>query len=287
MPVFLTSMLASHVEQSPSIVSIAARESATLNCTLVNIGYSNMFWYIQKSNRAIEALFYSAGEGFVTNCTADYFTAKRPSNTLFTLNLRDAALSHSAVYFCACKDTGLREAYFGSGTKLVVLEHEILSPTIALFAPSPEEIRDKRKATVVCTITDFYPDNIRIFWFVDGRPKPDNDTRVQTDLTSIAGHENKSFSITTRLRFEDQEWAQSKNVECKVEHYANGSDPTQYSSTLAINAEICGASKEEKMRSMATAKLTYLIVFCKSILYAIFVSIFAWKAKTSYSKRFD
>ncbi|GCB66423.1 hypothetical protein scyTo_0012006 [Scyliorhinus torazame] len=158
-------------------------------------------------------------------------------------------------------------------------------PKITLFDPSPEEIKDKEKATVVCTVIDFYPDNIQILWFVDDNQKPDNDSNIQTDLNSIGGPE--SYSISSRLRFDQQTWALSQTVECKVNHYSNGSDPTTFSSKLTVNAKICGLSKEEKMQGMGTAKLTYLIVFCKSILYAIFVSIFAWKAKTSYSKRFD
>ncbi|XP_060711880.1 T cell receptor beta chain MC.7.G5-like [Hemiscyllium ocellatum] len=279
--------LTSYVEQSPSIVSIASGQSTTLKCTLKNTGYPNMFWYKQQPGRAFEALFNSAGEGSVTNYTFDSFKAERTSNTLFTLTLNDASPSHTAVYFCACSNTALHKAYFGGGTKLTVLEHDPKNPNITIFEPSPDEIKQKEKATVICLVTNFYPDNIKIHWFLDGTAISATDEKIQTDVNSMFKTKTQTYSISSRFRLDAQTWAKSKNIECKVEHYYEGSQPTTHSEILPINAEICGISKEVKMHSMATGKLTYLILICKSVFYGIFISILAWKTKTSSSKRFD
>ncbi|XP_067882220.1 uncharacterized protein [Heterodontus francisci] len=167
-------------------------------------------------------------------------------------------------------------------------ENDTIRPAkVTVFEPSPEEIREKKKATVVCLVSDFYPDNIKIHWLVDGKEKDANDTNIHTDLNAILSKENTSYSISSRLRFDALDWARSKNVECRVDLYTNESVPATSSSTLAVKAEMCGISKEAKIQSMATAKLTYLILICKSIFYAIFISTIAWKTKTSYSKRFD
>ncbi|XP_067881638.1 M1-specific T cell receptor beta chain-like [Heterodontus francisci] len=167
-------------------------------------------------------------------------------------------------------------------------ENDTIRPAkVTVFEPSPEEIREKKKATVVCLVSDFYPDNIKIHWLVDGKEKDANDTNIHTDLNAILSKENTSYSISSRLRFDALDWARSKNVECRVDLYTNESVPATSSSTLAVKAEMCGISKEAKIQSMATAKLTYLILICKSIFYTIFISTIAWKTKTSYSKRFD
>ncbi|XP_067882223.1 uncharacterized protein [Heterodontus francisci] len=171
---------------------------------------------------------------------------------------------------------------------LLPCENDTIRPAkVTVFEPSPEEIREKKKATVVCLVSDFYPDNIKIHWLVDGKEKDANDTNIHTDLNAILSKENTSYSISSRLRFDALDWARSKNVECRVDLYTNESVPATSSSTLAVKAEMCGISKEAKIQSMATAKLTYLILICKSIFYAIFISTIAWKTKTSYSKRFD
>ncbi|GCC33708.1 hypothetical protein chiPu_0012178 [Chiloscyllium punctatum] len=170
---------------------------------------------------------------------------------------------------------------------LIHTEHDPKNPIITIFKPSPDEIKQKEKATVICLVTDFYPDNIKIHWFLDGTAISATDEKIQTDINSMFKPETKTYSISSRFRLNAQTWAKSKNIECKVEHYYQGSQPANHSEVLPINAEICGISKEVKMHSMATGKLTYLILICKSVFYGIFISILAWKTKTSSSKRFD
>nr|ADW95896.1 T-cell receptor beta chain [Ginglymostoma cirratum] len=280
-------ILASYVEQAPYIISIAEGESKTLWCSLKDTSYLQMYWYRQQPNRTIEALFYSAATGASTNYTSGYYQAKRPSQTLFSLDLRSATSSHTAVYFCACSDTGLSEAYFGTGTKLVVMEHPVKFPKVTILKPSPAELREKRKATVVCLVTDFYPDNIQIHWYVNGEKQPENDAKIQSDPESIIQEDSKSYSASSRIRFNEEQWLELTKVECRVNHYTNGSEPTSYTSQFYVNAETCGMSKEAKAQSMTPARMTYLMVLCKSILYALFVSMIVWKSKISHSKRFD
>ncbi|XP_067835378.1 uncharacterized protein [Heptranchias perlo] len=197
-------------------------------------------------------------------------------------------IEESLVLLRLCNGvSGNNDYIFGHGSKLVVVEHEIQDPKVVVFQPSPEEIQKKEKATVVCLVTGFYPDNIYIHWLVDGKKKDSKDTSIHTDSNSIAGEGGKHYSISSRLRFEAKDWAVSKNVLCEVEHYQIGSKHETFKAKIDIKAEICGVSKEEKMQSMGTAKLSYLILICKSILYAAFISILAWKTKASYSKRFD
>ncbi|XP_067884561.1 uncharacterized protein [Heterodontus francisci] len=187
-----------------------------------------------------------------------------------------------------CRQSPFLEDMFQVPNLLFTGENDTIRPAkVTVFEPSPEEIREKKKATVVCLVSDFYPDNIKIHWLVDGKEKDANDTNIHTDLNAILSKENTSYSISSRLRFDALDWARSKNVECRVDLYTNESVPTTSSSTLAVKAEMCGISKEAKIQSMATAKLTYLILICKSIFYTIFISTIAWKTKTSYSKRFD
>uniref|UniRef100_UPI00398EA967 aldehyde dehydrogenase family 3 member B1 isoform X2 n=1 Tax=Pristiophorus japonicus TaxID=55135 RepID=UPI00398EA967 len=95
-------ILASFVEQSPSVLSMGAGDQTTLRCTLTNTAYPFMFWYKQQPNRALEALFTSAGEGDAQKYTTESFKAERSSTTLFTLELSAASPSHTAVYYCAC-----------------------------------------------------------------------------------------------------------------------------------------------------------------------------------------
>ncbi|XP_067882236.1 uncharacterized protein [Heterodontus francisci] len=218
-------------------------------------------------------------------------TLEFPPETPLLLSLFSFFKKHLRTYFFDCSP--VPNIYFDNSVSSCCLscsdgENDTIRPAkVTVFEPSPEEIREKKKATVVCLVSDFYPDNIKIHWLVDGKEKDANDTNIHTDLNAILSKENTSYSISSRLRFDALDWARSKNVECRVDLYTNESVPATSSSTLAVKAEMCGISKEAKIQSMATAKLTYLILICKSIFYTIFISTIAWKTKTSYSKRFD
>ncbi|XP_059496876.1 uncharacterized protein LOC125447665 [Stegostoma tigrinum] len=177
--------------------------------------------------------------------------------------------------------------YFGEGTKLTVLEYDVKDPVITIYGPSPEELKVKKKATIVCLVTAFYPDNIKILWFLDNAELLPTDVRVQTDHNSMLEDGNKSYSISSRIRLSVKDWVRYENFECKVDHYQQGTEKKTKTAALPIKAEICGTSKEDKIHSMDAGKLTYLILTCKSVFYGIFISIIAWKTKTSYSKRFD
>ncbi|XP_051865301.1 T cell receptor beta chain MC.7.G5-like [Pristis pectinata] len=285
--ILVPGILATYVEVSPSYLSIGAGEKTQLTCTLSNTGYPFMSWYRQRSNGALELLFTSAAQGSVSNYTSDSYTARRPSNTLFSLELNKPSPSQSAVYFCSCKDTGLREAYFGTGTKLVVLEHDVQAPTVTLLRPSRREVAEKKRATVVCLITRFYPENIEIQWVLNDEKLQAKDPRVQSDPEPVSEDGNKTFSITTRLQLEAYEWAMSANVMCNVLHYQKGEEAKSYQDKIDVREVPCGISNEQKMLSMGTGILTYLVLICKSILYAVIASVLAMKAKTSHSKRFD
>ncbi|XP_055517541.1 uncharacterized protein LOC129712847 [Leucoraja erinacea] len=182
-----------------------------------------------------------------------------------------------------------QEAYFGSGTKLVVLDPKLKlrSPEVTILQPSTQEINSKGKATVVCLITDFYPDNINIHWFIDDFKQSKDVANIQMDPSSQSDDGGITFSISSRIRLDARDYAKAKQVVCVVDHYKNGSIPQTKRVTYNIKQETCGINKEAKTQAMEAGKLTYMILICKSILYGIIASVLACKGKTSSNKRFD
>uniref|UniRef100_UPI00398F5B4B M1-specific T cell receptor beta chain-like n=1 Tax=Pristiophorus japonicus TaxID=55135 RepID=UPI00398F5B4B len=278
------------VSQWPNRLSLGAGLTAEMHCYQNDTSENYMYWYRQRSGSGFQliATSFSISDPTPEDSFKERFEGTRPDLKSCSLKVLSVAPADTAVYYCAAGDhSDSSSYYFGAGTKLTVLEHDIKSPKVVVFDPSPEEIKRRNRATVVCLVTNFYPDNIKIQWLVDGKLKESNDTSIHTDLKSIAGEKNEAYSISSRITFDAKVWIRLRKVECQVEHYQNGSDPVKFFEPLAINSVPCGISKDAKMQSMTTAKLTYLILICKSIFYGAFVSILAWKAKASYSKRFD
>ncbi|NWV01230.1 TRBC2 protein, partial [Upupa epops] len=101
---------------------------------------------------------------------------------------------------------------FGAGTVLRVIgkDDEIIPPSVAIFSPSKQEIHQKRKATLVCLASGFYPDHINLVWIVNGAGRTEG---VGTDEFSTWN--GSTYSLTSRLRISAWEWFNPSNrFEC-------------------------------------------------------------------------
>ncbi|KAG6921966.1 hypothetical protein G0U57_004402, partial [Chelydra serpentina] len=163
---------------------------------------------------------------------------------------------------------------FGAGTVLTVTEDgvNITSPTVTIFPPSKQEIKEKGKATLVCLATKFYPDHIKLVWKVNDAEREDG---VRTDEFSTWDETSKSYSLTSRLRLSTQEWFKSKNsFKCAVKFHL---DEIQYS--MIRGGDGCSVTEESYLRSGNSTKLTYLVLLWKAMLYALLVSALVWRVK--------
>uniref|UniRef100_A0AAZ3PJI2 Ig-like domain-containing protein n=1 Tax=Oncorhynchus tshawytscha TaxID=74940 RepID=A0AAZ3PJI2_ONCTS len=180
-------------------------------------------------------------------------------------------------------------AYFGEGTKLTVLDPNIkvTEPTVKVLAPSAKECEDinkKKKKTLVCVATRFYPDHVTVFWQVNN-----------VNRTEGAGTDNRAlwdkdglYSITSRLRVPANEWHKPENrFTCNVSFY-NGTDNIQVNDT--IRGDLQGQSGGEittdyYVKSTQTAKLAYSIFIAKSTFYGLVVMVMIWKFQGSSEKQ--
>ncbi|NXR11012.1 TRBC2 protein, partial [Semnornis frantzii] len=95
---------------------------------------------------------------------------------------------------------------------------EIIPPAVAIFSPSKQEIQEKRKATLVCLASGFYPDYVNLVWKVNGAERTEG---VGTDEFST--QDGSTYSLTSRLRISAYEWFNPlNNFECAAKFFQNG-----------------------------------------------------------------
>uniref|UniRef100_A0A8C9WX41 Ig-like domain-containing protein n=1 Tax=Sander lucioperca TaxID=283035 RepID=A0A8C9WX41_SANLU len=140
-----------------------------------------------------------------------------------SLKIKLVEQEHSAVYYCAARETA--EAYFGGGTKLTVL--------VKVLPPSTKECRNQkdgpRKKTIVCVASGFYPDHVSVKWKIDGIKATSG---VATDNAAL--REGRYYRITSRLKVSGEDWfTLYKNFTCIVEFF-DGTATIPYEDTCLV-----------------------------------------------------
>uniref|UniRef100_UPI0030FD2167 Mouse MAIT MBV13-2B b-chain n=1 Tax=Mus musculus TaxID=10090 RepID=UPI0030FD2167 len=211
------------VTQSPRNKVAVTGGKVTLSCNQTN-NHNNMYWYRQDTGHGLRLIHYSYGAGSTEKGDIpDGYKASRPSQENFSLILELATPSQTSVYFCASGDNwgGAETLYFGSGTRLTVLEdlNKVFPPEVAVFEPSEAEISHTQKATLVCLATGFFPDHVELSWWVNGK---EVHSGVCTDPQPLKEQPalNDSYALSSRLRVSATFWQNPRNhFRCQVQFY--------------------------------------------------------------------
>ncbi|TKS92393.1 T-cell receptor beta-1 chain C region [Collichthys lucidus] len=153
-------------------------------------------------------------------------------------NKRATELSfcHSRRALCS-----FAEAFFGSGTKLTVLDsnHSVTLPKVKVLKPSDKECegrKDKKykKKTLVCLVYGFYPDHVNVFWLIDGVKVTDG---VATDNT--AQKAGQHYKITSRLTVGLREWlTEGANFTCAVNFFRGNGTVQRWDSIIGVDDRV-------------------------------------------------
>nr|AIW06041.1 T cell receptor beta [Andrias davidianus] len=264
------------IDQRPRFLSLSPGKAVRIECSVQGYANPNMYWYRKFPKKPFEMMFLSRGKDMVDDSPEKHFSASRTTSQDFILETQSVSLNDTAEYYCARDRVG--EQYFGAGTKLTVLEKDVPNrePNVVLFDPSPLEISQKKKATLVCLATNFYPGYVTLTWSVNGKNRTEG---VKTDDDAKQDGGSRMYSLSSRLRLSMQEWFNARNsFQCTVHMYHPDEKDVQ---RTIMGQEGCGLSEESYRRHATSAKFTYILFLCKAALYGFIVTVLVWRFKGS------
>ncbi|XP_048830163.1 M1-specific T cell receptor beta chain [Brienomyrus brachyistius] len=268
----------------PEFILTNLDKEAEIQCSHDDANYDVMLWYKQEeTNTALLLIGYGYStvkpeyeEKFKTR-----FTLRKSAAEKGSLNIKNLTVADSAIYFFFYCDNA-NPAYFGDGTKLTVLDSDVTQPKVKVLNPSEKEICTRRKkVTLVCVVTDFYPDHIEVYWQQNGA----NITYGHKTDDRALQYEKGKFSITSRLRISLQKWYNLRNSFTCMASFFNGyNNYTTHSHTInGARGDVL--QKGDIISRSQWAKLSYGALVAKSVLYGIFIFIVVWKLKGSGAKK--
>nr|XP_051682683.1 immunoglobulin lambda-1 light chain isoform X10 [Oryctolagus cuniculus] len=205
-----TGPVLSFVLTQPASVQVNLGQTVSLTCTADTLSRSYASWYQQKPGQAPVLLIYR--DTSRPSGVPDRFSGSSSGNTA-TLTISGAQAGDEADYYCATSDgSGSSYHVFGGGTQLTVTGQPAVTPSVILFPPSSEELKDN-KATLVCLINDFYPRTVKVNWKADG-----NSVTQGVDTTQPSKQSNNKYAASSFLSLSANQWKSYQSVTCQVTH---------------------------------------------------------------------
>lgn len=121
----------------------------------------------------------------------------------------------------------------------VLTEYAVKTPEVRVFKPSEKECTNqkdiyKRKKTLLCVASDFYPDHVRLWWQCNGKNVTDG---VATD--SVAKKTGQNYMISSRLRLKAEDWETPENVFRCIVSFFNGTIYEEFTDDISgVEGEI-------------------------------------------------
>ncbi|XP_036938920.1 immunoglobulin lambda-1 light chain-like [Acanthopagrus latus] len=144
----------------------------SFSCRYDQCQYRELFWYQKKDTETFIRIMYLNR----WNCNIEHRFDHPQKNDFSVVNnqnrcelkIQKVKLLHSATYYCSCyksdpTDTGYNYLIFGSGTKLVVTDEQVVKPVVSVY-PAASRAHLEGRSSLLCVASAMFPPLVRFSW---------------------------------------------------------------------------------------------------------------------------
>ncbi|XP_059200333.1 immunoglobulin lambda-1 light chain-like [Centropristis striata] len=132
-------------------------------------GEPYVFWYQKRDTETFTRILEigrddgEISKGF-NHPQEDDFSAVNKQNG-WELQIQSVKLTHSATYYCSCRKLVPHRYYyiFGSGTKLFVVDQQVVKPVVSVYPAAPRAHLEG-KSSLLCLASAMFPPLVRFSW---------------------------------------------------------------------------------------------------------------------------
>ncbi|XP_006921733.1 signal-regulatory protein beta-1 [Pteropus alecto] len=213
------------VIQPDKLVSVAAGETATLNCTLTSLyPVGPIQWF--RGTAPGRELIYSFRGGHFPRITSAADTTKR-NTTDYSIRISNITPADTGTYYCVKfrrEDTVVMPFMSGPGTQLIVSA----KPSPPVVSGPTMRAQPGQTVSFTCKSHGFSPRNIILKWFKDGNELPASQTTVDPEGDSA------SYSLSSTAKVSLVPGDVRSQVICQVDHVTlQGGPPLRGTANLS------------------------------------------------------
>uniref|UniRef100_A0A8C9ILG4 Signal-regulatory protein beta-1-like n=1 Tax=Piliocolobus tephrosceles TaxID=591936 RepID=A0A8C9ILG4_9PRIM len=211
------------VIQPKKSVSVAAGESATLNCTVTSLIPVGPIQWFRGAGPGRE-LIYNQKEGHFPRVTIVLDPTKR-NNMDFSIRISNITPADAGTYYCVKFRKGNPDVELksGAGTELSVRA----KPSAPVVSGPTVRATAGHTVSFTCESHGFSPKDITLKWFKNGNELSDFQTNVEPAGESV------SYSIRSTARVVLTHRDVRSQVTCEVAHVALQGDPLRGTANLS------------------------------------------------------
>ncbi|KAK2822884.1 hypothetical protein Q5P01_022949 [Channa striata] len=171
--------------------------------------YDYIFWYQKKETETFRLILYInrnsgyIGKGYGHPQENDFSPVKGKG---WELQIEKVKQDHSASYYCSCRIRGNLYLIFGSGTKLMVTDEQVVKPVVSLYPAA--------SSSLLCVASRMVPPRVRFSWKRQKDNGPAEDVPSAGDEQLELREPGRAASILLLRQPEDGPYKYS----CSVQH---------------------------------------------------------------------